>query len=153
MPQPLTSQTQNSPSMALYEGQSPNVDTDGIIRNLSWSPRIKNVTTITHAPNARETGTYFTYVGLTAAVVVTLPVLVSGTAWLFEFFNGTDQSMTITAGTADTAITYNDLAADSVAFSTSSEKIGGHVIAFTDGTNLFIVAHGASQAQHITINT
>ncbi len=153
MPTPVSSQTANASPMALYEGIAPAVDLDGIIRNLSYSPRIINKTTVTHAPLARETGTWFTYVGLTAAVVITLPVLVSGLAWVFEFFNGTDQSMTVTAGTADTAITYNDLAADSVAFSTSSEKIGGHVIAFTDGTNLFVIAHGASQAQHITINT
>lgn len=152
MPQPITSQTQNTNSMSLYEGQCPAVDADGIIRNLSWSPRI-SIKTASFTALTRETGTFFTVVGSTAAVVATLPVLVSGTSWIYEFFNGTDQNLTVTAGTADTAITFNDLAADSVAFSTSSEKIGGQITAFTDGTNLFIVANGSKENQHITVNT
>lgn len=152
MPIPVTSQTVNVSPMALYKGQAPAVDNDGIIRNMSWSPRII-VKTASFTANARETGTFFTFVGTTAAVVATLPVLVVGTSWIYEFFNGTDQNMTVTAGTADTAITFNDLAADSVAFSTSSEKIGGQITAFTDGTNLFIIANGPKENAHITINT
>ena len=153
MPYPVSSQTLNASPMALAPGgQAPAVDTDGIIRNLSYSPRII-AKTAAYSVLARETGTYFTTTAATQAITFTLPVLVSGTAWVFEFFNGADQSMTVTAGTADTAVTFNDLAADSVAFSTASEKIGGHIIAFTDGTTLFVVAHGSQFNQHVTVTT
>lgn len=149
MPTPVTYSTNG---MNQGHGRYVEVDANGMIANIAYYPKIR-VKTASYSVLAVESGSYYTTTGATAAVVFTLPVLVSGTSWIFEFFNGADQSMTVTAGTADTAVTYNDLAADSVAFSTSSEKIGGHIIAFTDGTTLFVVAHGASQAQHITVTT
>lgn len=58
------------------------------------------------------------------AVVLTLPA--TATAGLtYTITNIADQNLTITAGTADTMIILNDLAADSVALSTASKKIGG----------------------------
>lgn len=140
----------NQTYMDTWDGHAPALDLDGILRNLIYSPRI-SAKNAAYSPLANETGTWYTTTAATQAIVFTLPVLVSGTAWVFEFFNGADQNMTVTAGTADTAVTFNDLAADSVAFSTASEKIGGHIIAFTNGTTLFIIAHPSMVNQHITI--
>lgn len=147
MPTPTTYQTQ----MSLYKGQTPAVDENGMIANMSWYPRIV-AKTADYTVLSRESGTFFTTTGGTAARNFTLPTIASG-PWYFEFFNGADQNMTVTAQTADTIVTFNDLAADSVAVSTSSEKIGGSIVAFTDGTTLFVVFRGASQAQHVTIAT
>ena len=62
--------------------------------------------------------------------------------------------MTITADTADTMVTFNDDAADSVAFSTSSEKVGGAAFVFSDGSKWMVqlmTYDGADQA--VTVAT
>lgn len=51
----------------------------------------------------------------------------------YYFYVVADQDFTVTAGTADTMIVFNDAAADSVAFSTVSEKIGGSLAVIGDG--------------------
>lgn len=99
-----------------------------------------------------DSGKIFLVYGGTAAVTVTLPKISDG-PFMFEVFNCQDQSLTITAETADTMITYNDLAADSFAFSTSSEKIGAGVRVMCDGTKLLVVPILASIYQTTTIAT
>lgn len=101
---------------------------------------------------ASDSGTVFHTTGATAAVNFTLPAINTG-PWHFIFINGADQNMTVTAATADTAVTYADLQADSVAFSTSSEKIGGAIEVWCDGTTLFVLGRPASIYQTITIAT
>lgn len=100
-----------------------------------------------------DSGTVFHTTGATAAVNFTLPAITDGPFWLM-FVNGADVDMTVTAKTADTAVTYNDLTADSVAFSTSSEKIGGAVEVYCDGTTLFVLPRAADgRYQTATIAT
>ncbi len=84
-----------------------------------------------------ENGTVFTTTGAGAAVTFTLPAKKAGL--MFEFINTVDQDMTITSDVADTVVTTNDATADSVAFSTSSEKIGAYARAICDGTKWIIV--------------
>lgn len=50
-----------------------------------------------------------------------------------------DQNLTVNAAAADTIITFNDLDADGVAFSTSSEKIGGLFLFIGLGSKWFCV--------------
>lgn len=99
-----------------------------------------------------DSGTIFHTTGATAAVTFTLPHISDG-PFYFKFICGADIGMTVTAKTADTAVTFNDLAADSVAFSTASEMIGGMVEVICDGTTLFVLPHLASEAQTITVAT
>jgi hypothetical protein len=99
-----------------------------------------------------DSGTIFHTTGATAAVTFTLPQISDGPFW-FMFVCGADIGMTITAATADTAVTFNDLAADSVAFSTASEMIGAVVEVICDGTTLFVLPRLASEAQTVTIAT
>ena len=68
------------------------------------------------------------------AHIVTLPVMVPG--FRAKFYQLADQSLTLTSNPADTLVAFNDSAADTVALSTSSEKIGGcfEVIGHYDGT-------------------
>lgn len=101
---------------------------------------------------ASDSGTIFHTTGATAAVNFTLPAISAGPFW-FMFICGADQSLTVTSATADTIVTFNDLAADSVAFSTSGEKIGGTVEVYCDGTTLFVLGRPAMVNQHVTIAT
>jgi len=99
---------------------------------------LKTVTAKTsdYTVTAVESGTIFTTEGAGGAVNFTLPS--QGAGLHFWFTNAEDQNMLITADTADTMLTFNDLAADSVGFSTSSEKIGGAAFVFSDGTKWMV---------------
>jgi hypothetical protein len=99
-----------------------------------------------------DSGTIFHTTGATAAVTFTLPPISDGPFW-FLFVCGADIGMTVAAKVADTAVTFNDLAADSVAFSTASEMIGAQIEVFCDGTTLFVLPRLASEAQTVTIAT
>lgn len=148
MPQSLTQQTM----MNLKEGNVPMTDTDGVIRNLCWSPRIA-AKTADYTVKSYETGSFFTTTGAAGAVNFTLPTIASG-PWIFTFVAGAAHNLTVTSETADTIVTFNDLAADSIAASTASEIIGAGFEAFTDGTTLFVLQkYGVSHRQTATIAT
>lgn len=72
---------------------------------------------------ASDAGTLFT---ATAAVNFTLPALAAGLGPL-EFLNLADSNMTVTSAAGDDIVWDNDAAADSLAFSTASHKIGGRL--------------------------
>lgn len=77
---------------------------------------------------ASDHGTIFTTEGAGGTVNFTLPATASlPTGWSVTFLSAAAGAMTVTAGTADTMVTFNDLAADSIAFSTTAEIIGGAV--------------------------
>lgn len=100
----------------------------------------------------------FTNRGAGGAVNFTLPA----TAKLglrYRFFVVADQTVTITAGTADTMIVYNDAAADSIALSTASNKIGGGFEVIGDGTGWMVffypgqTSDGTATGQRVTVAT
>lgn len=120
----------------IHDGHAVAVDSDGIVRNFLFSPRFITKTA-SYTVQARETGTVFVTTGATAAVVFTLPAISASYPFVFTFINGADVDMTVATGTVDTLVAYNDLAADSIAFSTSSEKIGGVVDIWSNGVSVF----------------
>lgn len=80
--------------------------------------------TATGAITAAENGSLFIVNGA-GAVVLTLPAIQAGL--IYSFLNIADQNVTVTSVAGDDIIILNDLSADSVAFSTASEKIGAQV--------------------------
>lgn len=116
--------------------EAPLNDAYGRIPRVAYTPRIV-VKTAAYTVKAEESGTKFFTTGATAAVVFTLPAISEG-PWEFEFYNLADVDMTVTAGTADTMIGFNDLDLDSIGLATSSEKIGGGIKALCDGTSLVV---------------
>lgn len=107
--------------------------------------------TADYAVVAADSGTVFVTTGAAGAVNFTLPSV--ATAGLeFTFVNTVDQNMVITATAADTMVLVNDAAADSVTFSTASEKIGASVTCISDGTN-WLVLHHSDEAQTATAAT
>lgn len=88
-------------------------------------------------------GTVFTNEGASGAVTFTLP---SPTSGAYYFFAGVaDQNITISAG-AGLGITVNNAAAASIAFSTSSQKIGSFAVAIAVGTKWLLVNLGTNAA-------
>ena len=132
MPTPSTFQTY----MSLYKNAAPMVDSNGIVRNFIWSPRFATKVAA-YTVTAAETGTHFNTTGATTAITFTLPAISTG-PWVFKFINSVDLAMTVTAATADTIITYNDIDIDSVGAATAGELIGAVINAYCDGTSLWV---------------
>ena len=137
--------------MNTIEGNRPMLDAYGRIATISYTPKIV-AKTAAYTVVAADSGTIFTTVGATAAVTFTLPAISTG-PWAFKFICGADVGMTVAAATADTMLTMNDAAADSIAFNTTAERIGGTVEVYCDGTTLIGLARMATEAQTPTIAT
>jgi len=86
-----------------------------------------------------ETGSLIVVRG-TGAVTLTLPAIDKG-LWYF-ILNAVDQDLIIAAPTADTLITFNDVAADSVDFDQAGNKIGAAALIACDGTSWIAVNIG-----------
>lgn len=100
-----------------------------------------------------DSGTWFTTEGATAAVNFTLPAPTGDDCdgAVYFFYNAEDIDMTVTSGTADLMIAQNDVAADSVAFSTTSLKIGGCVMVVGDGAKWMVAV--LSDGNTVTVGT
>ncbi len=82
---------------------------------------------------AAENGATFHVVG-SGAVTLTLPAIATGLR--YRFINAADQNLVVASnGSSDNIVTINDLSADSVTFSTSSQKIGATLDIWTDYVN------------------
>lgn len=91
-----------------------------------------------------DNNTLFTTEGAGGAVIFTLPTTPKlGLRYLF--YNSENQDMTVTAA-ANTAITYNDVTATSVAFSTANQKAGSGVELIGDGAKWIVICHAAPAA-------
>jgi hypothetical protein len=99
-----------------------------------------------------DIGTLFTNRGAAGAVNFTLPAT-PYKGFRVGFYAVADQNLVVTAGTADTMVTFNDATADSVAFQTSSEIIGGMFEVVGDGTGWLVLPRLAADSQTITIVT
>jgi len=95
--------------------------------------RIIVAKTADYTVTAADNGTLFTNRGAVAAVNFTLPVTPTK-GLVYYFYAAANQALTVTAGTADTLVAFNDIAADSIAFSTAGEIVGGSVMIVGDGT-------------------
>lgn len=102
-----------------------------------------------------DNGTLFTNRGAGGAVVFTLPATAKK-GLRYRFYVVADQSVTVTCGTADTGVAFNDAAVDSVAFSTASKKVGASLEVIGDGTSWLFIPSGWSDGtitQTVTLAT
>lgn len=88
-----------------------------------------------------DNGTHFT--AITGAVNFTLPAI--GVGRRYRFTNEVAATMTVTAP-ANKLVTFNNLTATSVAFSTGGNQIGAsvEVVSNADGTKYLVLPHGAN---------
>lgn len=146
MPTPSSRQSQ----MPVFMGKAAGVDSDHQIDDIAFKLNVVAKTS-DYTVLASESGTLFTTEGATANVNFTLPSAADGL--VYWFFAAEDYNLTVTADTADTLIAFNDVAADSVAFSTASEKIGGAFMVFSDGSKWMVSGLLGDDAQTITVAT
>lgn len=104
--------------------------------------------TVTEADNH----TLFTNKGDADAINFTLPTTAEK-GLHYGFFAVANFSLTVTAGTADTMVVFNDAAADSVAYGTANEIIGGFFEVLGDGALWYVFPRLGADSQTITVVT
>lgn len=127
-------------NMDTFMGSAPAIDAYNRIPELADTKRIISKAA-SYTCLAEESGSVYV---ATAVATFTLPA-VTNTGWNAWFFNAADANMTV-AGATGTLVTDNDVAANSIAFSTSGHKIGGAVYVVSDGTNWFTFQAGNGSA-------
>jgi hypothetical protein len=147
----MMAKAQQTNGMPTMNGRYVGLNAYDQIEAMAWTPKMvaKNAD---YTIKASESGTIFTNVGATKAINFTLPAITDG-PFYFKILIGADYAVTVTSVVADTIITFNDAAADSVAFSQASEILGGSFEIFCNGTSLFVIPSLASEAQTIAIVT
>lgn len=99
-----------------------------------------------------QNGALFTTEGAAAAVEFTLPSTAKK-GLRYTFFASEDFDLKVTAGTADTLIVFNDVAADSVSFETASEIVGGAFEVVGDGAKWIVMPRLGQDSQTVTVAT
>jgi hypothetical protein len=146
MPLPVTRQQNGMP---IHDGKSPGLNTNDQIPNIAWTRYYRTVTASTTLTAAYSGAVII--VNATAAAVITTPAISTG-PFDFEIINIAAQDITVTAGTADTMIGFNDLDLDSTAITASGSEIGAHFQVHCDGTVLIVLPILASTYQAIVTN-
>ena len=96
--------------------------------------------TASYTLTAADGGKTFTNRGDTDAITFTLPATAAvESGWWAQFYVVEDADLAVVAGTVDTMVVVNDKAADSVKWSTASEKIGGGCKVVHDGTGWLVI--------------
>lgn len=100
-------------------------------------------------------GVFFTNEGAGGSVTFTLPPVTSPTlppGWNCRFYVAADQSIVVaSSGSLDNIYAFNDAAADSVAFSTSAEKVGNCLEVLWTGTGWASIVSLAAETVTPTI--
>ena len=137
--------------MKTFMGRAPAIGQYGQIESLAWFPKFV-VTVVDLTLTASQSGSYIVNTAATEAeIVITLPAIADG-PWVFHVLNSADVTLTITAETADTLITFNNVAADGAQLATASEKIGGGFICVCDGTSAWAIPIGTGgHVQTLTV--
>lgn len=126
-------------------------DDIGLIQGNHWFPwkRFQSKTTA-YSVVASDNLTLFDNVGAGGAVTFTLPSIQVG--YFFGFRVQADQSVTIASLEGSNIIALNNASASSVAFSTSSQKIGGMVYIYSNANaNKWIVENASAGTNTITV--
>lgn len=104
---------------------------------------------------ASDNGKFFTTLGAAGTVIFTLPAASAALAaagFTVTVFNAVDQTLTL-AGTAGQLMFKNDVAANSLSYSTAGELIGGAFVARCISSSKYAVMPLAEEAQTITVVT
>lgn len=133
-------------------GLLPGLNAYGQIGNIAFTVKVV-AKTANYTVKAAESGTIFTTQGATGAVTFTLPAAADSNGLFYGFYNCEDVNMVVASGTADKMTAINDVAADSVAFQTTSLKIGGGFFVFGDGTNWHAMVLPGQATQTVTVAT
>ncbi len=111
---------------------------DDYAGNYSPEWRQELAKTMAYTVTAADKGSLFTNVGAVGSVTFTLPALAVGLK--YGFLVVADQTVIVASVAGDDMVTPNDASADSVAFQTGGDKIGGMVVVYTNvaGTKWYV---------------
>lgn len=125
---------------------------DNLIGN-HWFPFARQVSKSgDYTVVAADNFTVFDNVGAGAGVTFTLPTLANG--YMFGFRAIADFSVTVASAEGDNIVAYNDASADSLAFSTGGQIIGGGLMLFSNpGATKWIAVNQSAGANTITVAT
>lgn len=141
--------------MPLFQGMAPGLNERKQIDNLAYTHKTLKKTA-SYTVLLEESGCLFDTTGATGAVTFTLPKATEATGAIYYFFCAADQNMIVTtpSGEADTMVVFNDIAADSVAYQTTSKKAGNGLTIISDGTGWLVFEQYYLQAAGVlTITT
>ena len=103
---------------------------------------------------ANECGVIFTNRGAAGTVIFTLPATAGiATGWHCYIYVVADQTVTITAPTADTLVVFNDQGADTLSWATAGQKVGSGAHVVWDGTGWLVMLFPASTSAAQTVAT
>lgn len=122
---------------------------DDFLQGYRLPQRNEVAKTASYTVVAGDVGTFFTTTGASGAVVFTLPAIAAGL--YFWFLNTVDQSMTVTSAAGTDIVTFDNAEATSLAFSTSSEKIGGFLFVQANQAGTKWYAQNLSFANTVTV--
>lgn len=128
MPLPSTRQSH----MKVHKGKAPAVDDNHIIDDLAFKFNVV-AKVAAYTCKVKESGTWFTTEGATAAVTFTLPAVASSTNVCYWFYSAEDFAMTV-AAPANTMVAGNDATATSIAFDQATQIIGTGAMVVCDGS-------------------
>lgn len=143
-PTPSTYQTLGMPIGR--DGLIPGLNSDGQIPDIAYKVNVQ-AKVAAYTLLARESGGIFTNRGATAAVTFTLPTAATGLN--YTFFAIADFDILVLA--TGIVVAFNNVAADSVTFTTTSQLIGGGFKVVCDGTSWLAMGLLGSDAQVITV--
>lgn len=117
------------------EGQNLSVYKNNVNIGFGSLQKITVKTGTTYSVVAADLGTIFTNRGAGGNIAYTLPATSTiAVGWHATFYAVAAGTVTVASAVGDTIVAFNDATADSIAFSTSSEIIGGSVRMVWDGT-------------------
>jgi hypothetical protein len=127
---------------------------DDLLGGNPWGgwQEIRAVTDTTLTVTEAMNNTLFTNRGAGGNIAYTLPATAKK-GLRYGFMAVAAGTVTVTAGTADTLVTFNDAAADSIAYSTAAEIIGNFVEVIGDGTGWLVLNHLGAETSTPTIAT
>jgi hypothetical protein len=100
-----------------------------------------------------DLGKFFTNPADGDAIVFTLPTTADlPVGWWCEFYSRVAQDFTVAAETLGDIVTFNDLTADAIVFSTSGDEIGNYLKVVWDGTSWLTIL-GVEGAVVVTVTS
>jgi hypothetical protein len=121
--------------MPMFQGMTPGLNERKQIDNIAYKLPI-SVKTASYTVKLEESGTCFMTTGAAGAVTFTLPKATEANGAIYFFVVGADNNMIVTcpSGEMDVMVLFNDITADSAAYSTTSKKAGNGLTLISDGT-------------------
>jgi hypothetical protein len=103
---------------------------DDFTGNKEYPLKLEVAKTGDYTLKVSDSGSLFTNTGASGAVDFTLPAILPGL--VYEFLVVADDTVTVTSNEGSNIVAFNNPAASSLAFSTSSQKVGGHLLVFSN---------------------